>query len=275
MKKILFFTFLLIGVSFMQSCKKDKTSGENIITNDDVSSVIETERLTDDFFGLIDTNSFENTQNREFTKSLTLPNCATTSIVFHSPTHVTITITFDSNGCEMPNGNTYSGTLIIDRNFNTIEKKYTGYINFKDFYVNGIGIDGEASFEKMLSNQAGLPESDYEYDFTYTFPNGDIAKREGNKIRVWVEGFKTPSPSDNVFLIDGEAHILKRNGVEIDVEVIVPLKKIHTCPFYVSGIIQIKKEKKEAVLDFGDGSCDNEATLIFPNGSTQTITLKP
>ena len=174
----------------------------------------------------------------------------------------------------MPNGSTLAGTLVIDRNFDIIKKTYTGSISFQQFFINHIGIDGSSTFVMTSDNGSGFPQTDYEYDFTYTFPNGDIAKRDGKRARMWVEGFKTPAVSDDVFLISGHAHILKRNGVEIYVVVIDPLKKLATCPYYVSGLLELEKDRQKANLDFGNGVCDNEATLIYPDGSTTIIKLK-
>jgi len=275
MKKISVIILSVLALIFIQSCKKQNASSQDSITQDDVQSVMEVDRLTDELLGVIDTNAFDDTQKRTQASTLYFPSCVTKNINILSPTHFIITMEYDENGCQLPNGNTYTGKIIIDRYFDINNKEFSGSVSFDNFYVNGNKMEGESSFTRVLSNQVGLPQSHYEFDFQFTFPNGDVSKINGEKTRVWSEGFDTPSFDDNAFLITGELDILKRNGVEISLETIQPLKKLVTCPYYVSGTVQIEKDNKEVILDYGNGDCDNEATLIFPDGHTQTITLKP
>ncbi len=274
MKKNGWIILLVFSLAWMQSCKKTELSIEKMeVTTDDAEFIIETEKITDDFYEFIDVNAFEEKTIFSRKNFVELPSCAEKSIVIHSPTHYTITLKFENTGCELPNGDTYLGTLIIERNFNGNDKTYSGEIIFDNFSINGIKIEGKVSFIHLLVNQSGVPESDYEYELTFHFANGDIAKQTGNKIRIWIEGFSTVSLTDNIFLITGKAYILKRNGVEIHTNITLPLKKIATCPFYVSGRMAIEKENQQAVLDFGDGSCNNTATLIFPDGHTVSLRL--
>jgi len=275
MKKSFFLFLLMVGISLTQSCKRENVSQENFITQDDVDSVIETERLTDDFLRIIDSNALYDTQSRTYSKSFNWPTCVNKTILILSPTHYKITLQFDPNGCEMPNGSSLSGTLVIDRNFDLNKKTYSGSIYLKQLTINHIEINGRATFVMSADIGSGFPQTNYKYDFTYTFPNGDIAKIDGKRTRVWVEGFKTPAVSDDVFHVSGHVYILKRNGVKIDVVVIDPLKRLATYPYYISGVLELEKNNQKAKLDFGNGDCDNEATLIFPDGHTQTITLKP
>jgi hypothetical protein len=274
MKKALPLLFF-IWIFSLQSCKKTNISEQNTDPKNDIEFVVKTEKITDDLLGLVDNTGFDDTQQKQKNTFdfLEFPSCLNRTVTMNSPNHYTITLEFNENGCQCPNGNIYKGTVIIDRMFSINERKFTGSITFDSFYINDIKIEGEASFERVFKNSYGFPESEYEYEFIFTFPNGDIAQSSGEKTTTWIQGFDTPAFSDNVFLIDGETDVLRRNGLEIEIKVLVPIRKIQTCKYYVSGILEIKENNQKMTLDFGNGACDNEAVLTYPDGTTDTIHL--
>lgn len=57
-------------------------------------------------------------------------------------------------------------------------------------------------------------------------------------------------------------------------EIIQPIIRKFTCAWRVKGEITFTRNSntKTAVLDYGDGSCDDQATVTV-NGKTHTITL--
>ncbi len=276
MKSIGWRIIFLVIVVFLQSCDKDDVSSEeNMISRDDVLFIVETEKISDDFFEFIDTNIFDDTQNISNRNFNNLPSCVSLTTIIHSPTEYTFTLKFETNGCEFQDGNLYSGTVIIDRNYKMDDKKFVGLISFDNFYINGIKIEGEAAYERMLINTSGLPQSDYEYEFTFLFENGDMATEKGRKEREWQLGFTTPDLIDNIFSIKEEASILKRNGNEIKIKTIESLVKKEECLFYVSGLIEIEKEDEKVVLDYGDGDCDNKVEIHFSDGTSETLFLNP
>jgi len=262
---------LLTGVLAFQSCKKDKKEDvtQSQVTEDDAKYSIETDKLSDDLVGIIDISAFDTTANRS---PRNLPSCVTYTIN-GTGSHVEITLEFDANGCAMPNGNTYSGTVTIVRDFNMTTQTFTGSVAFDNFSVNGVQVEGSSTFERVRDNGNGHPQSTYDYDFSFTFPNGDVAQRNGHKVREWIQGFNTPRFNDNVFLVSGNAHILRRNGVELDILVTTPLRREATCHYFVSGVMTITKNGHTATLDFGNGTCDDEATLTLPNGQVRIIHL--
>lgn len=67
---------------------------------------------------------------------------------------------------------------------------------------------------------------------------------------------------------------LKLNGGEFEKVIISPLVKIDNCDYIVAGIIEFQKEGEVvAVIDYGDGECDDIAT-ITKDGKTFDISLK-
>ena len=269
MKKISLLFLALFSLVLLQNCKKDtNTDSQSDISDNEAQEIVASDAASDDILDMLDVYGFNTTANRSVEQ---LPSCVTQTIVINGSS-VTITWQFDANGCTMPNGNTYKGTVTITRDRDLTAHVVTGTLSFDQFYVNDIKIEGQSDFTREI-NANNNPQITHNYDFTVTFPNGDTASRSGVRTRVWVAGFGTPAHNDDVFLVTGNAHIVRRNGVILDAVIAQPLRHEVPCRHFVSGSIEITKNNHTAILDFGNGTCDNIATLTFPNGTVRTIHL--
>jgi hypothetical protein len=268
MKKLSLLFLALFSMVLTQSCKKESTDQTANISEDDAKMVAESDVATDNLLDLIDVYGFKDDTGN---KSSEATSCFTQTIV-RTGSSVEITWEFDANGCEMPNGNVYKGTLTIMRDWDLTAHSVTGSISFDQFYVNDIMIEGSSSFVREI-NGDGHPQVSHTYDFTITFPNGDTFTRSGERTREFAEGFDTPSRTDDVFLVTGNIHIERRDGTIIDAVITTPLRREVPCRFFVSGTIEITKNDRTAILDFGDGTCDADATLTLPDGTVRVIHL--
>jgi hypothetical protein len=89
-----------------------------------------------------------------------------------------------------------------------------------------------------------------------------------------VEGYETRRIRDDVYLIDGSADGIRPSGITWEREIVNALRKEMNCRWIVSGTVEITPEDRPTrILDYGDGTCDNIATVII-NGVTYTITLR-
>jgi len=61
--------------------------------------------------------------------------------------------------------------------------------------------------------------------------------------------------------------------VAYTVEITRPLIEYNNFKFFVQGTVTTTTQTKTAVLDYGDGTLDNKATLTI-NGVTKNITLR-
>jgi len=270
----------LVGVFFLQSCKKDQANDtqDQDVSQEEAESVIASDKTTDDVLDMIDMYAADDIASRpgaDTNKSFAhpqLPACVTQTIV-RNGTSATITWEFDANGCLMPNGNTYSGTIVINRTFDMTNHTFSGAVAFDQFYVNDIQVAGGFDYVRVRSNANGHPQSTNNFDFTLSFPNGDVAQRAGTRVREMIQGFDTFRRDDDVFLVTGNSHIQFRNGTVVDAIIVTPLRREIPCRYFVSGTINITKNGRTAVIDFGAGTCDNEATLTLPNGTVRVIHL--
>jgi len=45
------------------------------------------------------------------------------------------------------------------------------------------------------------------------------------------------------------------------------------CPYLISGVLDVNKDGKAMSVDFGDGTCDRNITVIYPNGVIRDMSL--
>ncbi len=201
-----------------------------------------------------------------------LPSCVTvTAVLVHNMK--TVTIDF-GDGCELRNGNLVSGKIIFeyknDREAATRMITYT----FEDFYFNRKNIAGGGSILREHSNANENHQSTKTFDITVTWSDESVASKKGVKIREWIEGFGTPAWGDNVFLISGNGTFTKKNGTVLSTEIIEPLRRELACKFLVSGVVNLAKNNTTAILNYGDGSCDDLAILSINGGEEKEIHLR-
>ncbi|MGL2963053.1 hypothetical protein ACSVH2_04440 [Flavobacterium sp. RSB2_4_14] len=269
---------LVLGLTlsmFILSCSNDdkntssemsdaKVSAKIDIVTEDVSKIIE-----DQFSLQANPNSGRTSEN----SIQTLPPCATVTIELTETTW-TRTITFDN--CELPNGNVLDGTIIVSGSLNFDTPSHTISYSFVNFHHNNILIEGNRTVVRTFQTTNTLaqphPVATMSIDMTVTFPNGNSYHRVGNRVREMIEGFGTPMIwMDNVFSISGSWSTTFPNGTQSST-ITTPLRAESGCPHIVSGVVNIVRNNNTAVLDYGNGECDNQATLTV-NGETTTITL--
>jgi len=268
---------LFLGLTlsmFILSCSNDDNNASSEMSEAKVSAKIDmaTEdvaKIAEDQYALqanpgAGKNDFE-TQD--------LPECASVTVQL-TDNSWTRTVVFDN--CTLPNGNVLDGTIIVSGSLNFDTPSYTISYSFVDFHHNNILIEGNRTVVRTLQSTATLaavhPVATMNIDMTVTFPNGNVHHRVGNRVREMIEGFGTPLIwADNVFSISGSWTTTFPAGTQTST-ITTPLRVRANCPNIVSGVVTIVRNNNTAILDYGNGECDNQATLTI-NGNTTTITL--
>ncbi len=261
---------ILVGGIF--SCKKDRSPDTDPQAVEDVTVSVKTDVVTEDFMNSVE-HLFNPNVSRSASSNHSLPSCVTITRIQHGDT-LLVTWEFDSSGCQMPNGRTYTGTLHIERIRDRSNGTYILHVETDSLTVDGVLIEGEFTRLRTRTNSNGNPESTVTFDFHVIWPNGDAVTRQGTRMREWIEGYNTPRRGDDVWLITGNWHAVHRNGTQLDARVITPLRREFACRYIVSGVLQVERNGETYSIDFGNGTCDDEAVLTLPNGQTRTIYLR-
>ena len=241
--------------------KTTETQAEVDNISEDVNVIIEETYLNEEFSDLRKTQTI---------KDRYLPDCVTITVVLVQNMKTT-TIDF-GDGCELRNGNFVSGKIIL--NYERDPEAATRIISytFEDFYFNYKNVAGGGTILRERSNENGNPQSTKTFEITVTWPDESFASKEGVKVREWIEGVGTGTWGDNVFLITGNGTFTKKEGTILSAEVIEPLRRELACKFLVSGIFNLTKNENTAVLNYGNGDCDDLA-IVTINGEEHEIHL--
>jgi hypothetical protein len=88
---------------------------------------------------------------------------------------------------------------------------------------------------------------------------------EGNGTTLW--------PGDDIFQFTGSRKGENSLGRSWTAVVTTPLIKAFTCKWISKGVIKISVNDQNGTLNFGNGNCDDEATITV-NGVSKTIKLR-
>ena len=274
----------IVMLSFFISCDSSNDGNDNnpTLTAKDIAVNSKIDVAIDDVVYIVEDQytAQQSISNRSSTASKSiLPTCATFTTVLVDGTW-TRTIDFGSAGCTLPNGNVLKGKIIISFSNDFTSKSRTLLYRFVDFYHNGKLLQGnksityESKSTELLATEH--PVMTFTVDMKITFDDGKVYSRTGTTVKETIEGNETPlNWEDNVFLVTGNSATSLANGDTITTVITTPLRYITSCklPFPVSGIVSITKNTSVGTLDFGDGKCDNLATLTI-DGVTKDIILE-
>lgn len=195
---------------------------------------------------------------------------------------VRITIDFGTTGCPGRDGHIRKGKIITTYTDRLVFPGAVATTTFQDHYIDSIKVEGTHT----ITNNSTSNVLQFKVDVT----DGKLSKSNGNytewtshKTITQIEGLGTPYvPFDDIFRIEGSANGRVKRGDLIVVwrsEIIDPLIKRVNCRRIVKGQMRTIRVTSSntatpanAVLDFGDGTCDNRATITI-NGVVYQITL--
>ena len=283
--KFLLFVSLLF-IAFFMGCSSDESvdvsATSKTITTDDALANSEIDISVDDVSTIVE-DQFSVQQNAtsrtiQPVKSI-IPLCATITTVSGTDTY-TKTIDFGTQGCELPNGNVLKGKIIVSFSKNFITSIKTISYTLEGFYHNGKLIEGNKTITQEMKSTALLatvhPVTSHLIDVKVTFPDRKVYTRTGTNVKEMIDGFTTRDVwDDNVYKVTGGNTTTFPNGNIYTSTITTPLQITMSCkiPFPVSGIVKITKNDVEATLDYGNGDCDNLATMTT-DGVSKEIQLK-
>jgi hypothetical protein len=145
---------------------------------------------------------------------------------------------------------------------------------FVDYSVDSFKIEGTHTVENTsTSNMRGWTVKVIDGQITNT-NTGNWKKWSSIKTHTQVDGNGTPLyPRDDVFQITGDASGSNSNGNSWAALITDPLIKKPACHWIVKGTVRITRNTNIAVLDYGNGDCNNKA-IITINGIPHDITLR-
>ncbi len=203
--------------------------------------------------------------------------CATLSIVPITPGVFPKTITIDwgnEGTCQSPDGKIRQGVLVITYTGRVWIHGSSMTVEFQGYKVDSIQVNGTYAANISIQNNV--------WSCTQTIVNGEVTTPSGtidyDAVRTisWIAGMNTLLNSeDDEYSISGTAHGTTLNGDTYVTTITDDLLLKASCKEIVSGVIQYAIPAfLPAEIDFGNGACDNTATLSIPGTPfSQEITL--
>lgn len=257
--------FSVVGLT---ACEDDQVAGvsseavleetafaENVFTN--ITYLIE------------DATGISGLSNGRFIGGFGPKDCATRTVEEPEDGGYPKVITLDyGEGCESRGDMMIQGKIVTTITGARDEVGSSITTTFEDFYVNEHKIEGTytQTFVSEYVHTATLEGG------KITTPEGETFTRASTQAHEMIEGMETEERSDDVFQITGSSSGTTPEDVSYSKTITSPLVSSRDCAWITSGTIETVIDEVTSVIDFGDGECDNVAT-VTEDGETEEITM--
>jgi hypothetical protein len=182
-------------------------------------------------------------------------------------------ITIDyGEGCVGKHGDLKTGIIVISMSDTMLNAGAVHEVVFYDVMIGDKSIERTKTMTNMGLNADGNWVLEGASTSTVTYEDGSSSSRESTQSKEWLSGFGTEEREDNVILISGSGSLVNSEGLEFSRSITVPLLVDRSCRYIKSGTILLEKDGEETIIDFGDGECDQWAT-VTKDGETKEVDL--
>jgi len=272
MKHSMKITTILTGllILIIAGCKKDSTSSTP--QPNDNNSPEKSISIGDQAFDGINGLSFSYFSANGL-KAASL-NCPLVTAVLNGSFPLVITLDWGAGCTSTDDGITRSGkaTISLSGMMNVANSAAT--FTFDNFVSNGNKITGTHKITYMGGNPGNnWPRYAVLTDAKIEFPDKTFINYHAEYIRLLSEGSSTMPWTDDVWRIEGASSGTTRTGVQWTANYPSAVVKKMACHWFSSGTIAITPDGGlTRTIDFGDGTCDDKATVTI-GGVTTNIVL--
>jgi len=268
-------SFLFVGsFAVFVACKKEKVISEDSATATSAISTSANDDNTADA-AFMDLKEVTDQTGLEATvkgiDSTKYPCAKITTTVDTILKTLTATVDFGSENCLCKDGKYRRGKIQVKLTGNKNIVGSSVVYTTQDYFVNNNGVSGTKTLTVVD-----------DHSFRIVVVNGKVTKADGGVItwntdrtRSMTAGKDTPLDfTDDVFEVTGTSSGINAAGNAYKFTTLTPLVKANGCAWIKSGKLKIERTGKlDAVVDYGDGTCDDQATVTI-NSKTIAITLK-
>lgn len=266
-------------VAAFSACKKDgaKTTSDEITTTVELSGdqAISDNTNADAEYILNEAavnNNFAGNTPTGITSTLNILDCPTVT-VSSGAFPKTISIDF-AGGCVSASGITRSGKINVMLSDSLRKSGSVATMTFDNYYVGGFKKEGTITWTNT-SQQGTKSWTRQCTDGKITAPGGRFWLHSGAQTVVQTDGVSTPfNLLDDVFSTTGSATVTNSADVSRTAEITSALEKKVLCDNIDKGTIKITGPNHYAIIDYGDGSCDREATISIDGSNPITFLLR-
>lgn len=243
------------------NCSKEESTSEitenQVVTSTELQTILE----TDDLLSATDTVVTTLFQNGQSGKSAKIEDCYVAEF-----SDTGYTVSFDN--CSLDGHDNISGSISVTY---TIGSETTSFnTTYTNLSIGAYTINGTRNFNMNTGSESNVAFTIIS-DMTMAFEDGSVIEEAGTKTIEFV--IDSENFENSAFTITGDWTI-KRNGNTYIITVSTPLEYIFGCAYVGKGMMQVNKNGLAVDIDFGDGTCDDIATMTYPDGTIEEISLK-
>ena len=264
-----FGSIALAALLTLSACKKDNDNNSDTDTTVALaSSGSASQSIYDDAFDVITTEGETSHVNGR------VETCATVTLSPADTTSFPKTMTIDfGSGCTSANGITRKGKIIATLSGKIRKSGTTTSVSFSNYYVNNYHVEGAYSITTNSGNGNGINYTTAVSGGKITWPDGNTwYNYSGTHTLAQTSGIGTATFMDDVYSWTGGFTTSSSAGKSLTVSITSPLIKSMSCKNIISGVQAFTYNVISGSINYGDGTCDNQATLTVGN-KTQPITL--
>lgn len=265
------FLFILSLALFLVSCKKEEIPDSDTLAAVDNAHA---EALFGDAALVCDEAGYK---NGPFTAVLGSSCAVVTYDSLNLTDPDTINIDFGTATCMCNDSSTRRGKMTVIYTGNFADSGSTHTVTFANYYTN----DDRLSGSFTVTNNG--PDSISGNTIFHIDAAGSVLMSVGGQINwysskkvEWTIGESTPGWDDNVYMVTGTASGSQGTGRTFISQIYTPILRVLSpgCRrYFTQGSIQIKPtDKALRTLEFGNGSCDNVATIAI-DGTLYNVLL--
>jgi hypothetical protein len=273
-KQLLFaITMVSFAISF-NSCKKSDAKEEFETTFELSTDQAIADNLTEDANDMFMQVAVEQNVAGNFAPPSGPSNfipCATVTITPASGFPKTIVIDFGTS-CSY-GGNTRSGKIQIVISDSVRRSGSTAVMTFDNYYINLYKVEGTYTWTNT-STITTRSWSRRTENGKITAPDARYWLHSGMRYITQTAGVNTATITDDVFSITGDHTVANAAGATRVITVLEALQKKNACANIDKGKLKVQGPNHYALIDFGDGTCDNLATLSIDGRPSRVIILR-
>ena len=268
---------LLVSITFA-ACKKTKETVDEIQTTFELSGdQAISDNLTQDANDVLTEAATDNNlMGGRTTEQLLTTNtlsCATVTVTGSFPSK-NILIDFGTTGCISQNGVYRKGKINIVLTDSLRKTGSVATLTFDNYYVNTYKKEGLIIWTNT-SNATTKSWNRKVNNGKITAANGSYWLHTSNIDITQTAGASTPlNLTDDIYTFTGTRTVTNADGKSRTSTTQTPLQKKTNCNNIDSGILKVQGPNHFALIDFGNGTCDNTATVSIDGRPSITVTLR-
>ncbi len=175
-------------------------------------------------------------------------------------------------GCEGRHGEVRTGKIIMTMSDDIAIAGAIYTTTFENVTMGDRQVEMTKTRTNAGQNEAGNWVIESIMEQTMTHEDGSTSTRNLTGSTEWLTGFGTEEKEDDSMLKTGSGSVVTSEGAEYTREITSALLIDRSCLYIKSGVIEMNKEGSEVIIDFGEGECDEWAT-VTTDGVSELVDL--